>query len=76
MKLGNCKIVRSFDINKPGTPFAQMRGGVLGGTVMNNGSGGEFRINDDIIIRPGLKINDDTYKPFKDQHKVDILRQN
>lgn len=42
--------VRSFDINKPGTEVEQLKGGVIGGTIMN----GTLKIGDEIEIRPGL----------------------
>ncbi len=43
-------VLRSFDINKPGLPVKNVRGGVLGGALVQ----GEFNINDEIEIRPGL----------------------
>ncbi len=42
-------VARSFDINKPGTPPGKMKGGILGGAVMQ----GIFKIGDKIEIRPG-----------------------
>jgi len=42
--------VRSFDVNKPGTPAENIVGGVIGGSILQ----GKFRVNDDIEIRPGL----------------------
>jgi translation initiation factor 2 subunit 3 len=43
-------IVRSFDINRPGTPIEELQGGVLGGTI----SQGKFTVGDEIEIRPGI----------------------
>jgi translation initiation factor 2 subunit 3 len=43
-------IVRSFDVNKPGTVIEDMVGGVLGGSITQ----GIFKIGDEIEIRPGL----------------------
>jgi translation initiation factor 2 subunit 3 len=43
-------IVRSFDVNKPGTSIEDMVGGVIGGSITQ----GNFKIGDDIEIRPGL----------------------
>jgi translation initiation factor 2 subunit 3 len=43
-------IVRSFDVNRPGTPIEEMVGGVLGGSITQ----GSFNIGDDVEIRPGL----------------------
>ena len=44
-------IIRSFDINKPGTDFKQLQGGILGGCVKY----GSFKISDKIKILPGIK---------------------
>lgn len=46
--------IRSFDINKPGTEVEQLRGGVIGGTIMT----GTLRIGDEIEIMPGLVQKD------------------
>jgi len=43
-------IVRSFDVNKPGTPVEELVGGVIGGSITQ----GKFKIDDEIEIRPGL----------------------
>lgn len=43
-------VVRSFDINKPGTQYSTLKGGIAGGTVIR----GIFRVGDDIEIRPGI----------------------
>lgn len=45
-------IVRSFDINKPGTSVNQLKGGVVGGTLIR----GKLNIGQEIEIRPGLLI--------------------
>jgi translation initiation factor 2 subunit 3 len=42
-------VARSFDINKPGTVPAKMKGGILGGAVMQ----GTLKVGDKIEIRPG-----------------------
>jgi translation initiation factor 2 subunit 3 len=42
--------LRSFDINKPGAPIKQVKGGILGGALVQ----GEFSVGDEIEIRPGL----------------------
>jgi translation initiation factor 2 gamma subunit (eIF-2gamma) len=44
------RITRSFDINKPGINWDKVSGGVFGGSL----SSGEFNINDNIEIRPGI----------------------
>lgn len=43
-------IVRSFDINKPGTSIEKLEGGVVGGTILQ----GKFAINDELEISPGV----------------------
>ncbi|MCJ7732513.1 translation initiation factor IF-2 subunit gamma, partial [Candidatus Bathyarchaeota archaeon] len=43
-------IVRSFDVNKPGTPIEDLIGGVIGGSITQ----GSFNVGDEIEIRPGL----------------------
>jgi translation initiation factor 2 subunit 3 len=43
-------VLRSFDINKPGIPIKQVKGGVIGGALVQ----GEFDVEDEIEIRPGL----------------------
>lgn len=45
-------IVRSFDVNKPGDDYSKLKGGVLGGSIMQ----GSLKIGDDIEIKPGLKV--------------------
>jgi translation initiation factor 2 subunit 3 len=47
-------VVRSFDINKPGTEIEKLKGGVLGGALIQ----GELKIGDEIEIRPGIKIKE------------------
>jgi translation initiation factor 2 subunit 3 len=42
-------IARSFDINKPGCNWREVKGGVIGGSLIR----GEFKEGDDIEIRPG-----------------------
>ena len=43
-------VLRSFDINKPGVPIKQVKGGVIGGGLLQ----GEFNVGDEIEIRPGF----------------------
>jgi len=42
-------VARSFDINKPGTEIENLKGGVIGGALIQ----GELKINDEIEIKPG-----------------------
>ncbi len=42
-------VARSFDVNRPGIPAEHLRGGVLGGSLVQ----GRLRVGDEIEIRPG-----------------------
>ena len=44
------QILRSFDVNRPGTRVQDLKGGVVGGTLLQ----GELKVGDEIEIRPGL----------------------
>jgi len=44
-------IARSFDVNKPGTSMARLKGGVIGGSLVQ----GLLRVGDELEIRPGVK---------------------
>lgn len=44
-------VVRSFDVNKPGTKPEDIKGGILGGSIMK----GEINKGDEIEISPGLE---------------------
>ena len=43
-------IIRSFDINRPGTSIEDLEGGIVGGTIAQ----GKFAVGDEIEIRPGI----------------------
>lgn len=43
-------VLRSFDVNKPGTTISDMKGGVIGGSLTQ----GQFKIGDEIEIKPGI----------------------
>jgi len=43
-------IVRSFDVNKPGTEIKNLKGGVLGGSIIQ----GTIKVGDKIEITPGF----------------------
>jgi len=45
-------VVRSFDINRPGTLAEKLTGGVIGGTIIQ----GAFKVGDEIEIRPGVRV--------------------
>jgi translation initiation factor 2 subunit 3 len=54
-------IIRSFDINKPGTPVDKLEGGVLGGTIVQ----GKFKVDEEVEIRPGITPEGkNTYEPL------------
>lgn len=54
-------ILRSFDINKPGSKIKDIRGGIIGGSLVE----GTLKIGDEIEIKPGL-INrkKNSYEPI------------
>ncbi len=47
-------VARSFDINRPGTRPGALRGGVLGGSLLQ----GKITVGEEIEIRPGLAGSD------------------
>ena len=53
-------VVRTFDINKPGTEVKNIKGGVLGGGLVQ----GELKVGDEIDIRPGIRVKDE-WRPIK-----------
>jgi translation initiation factor 2 subunit 3 len=53
-------IARSFDINRPGKAIDDLKGGVIGGSVLK----GKIEVGDQIEIRPGLHVKDE-YVPIK-----------
>lgn len=56
-------ILRSFDINRPGTLADKITGGVIGGSILR----GFFRVGDKIEIRPGIpgkKNPPNNYEPI------------
>ncbi len=42
-------VVRSFDVNKPGTPIDKLVAGVIGGAVVQ----GKLGVGDEIVLKPG-----------------------
>eukprot|EP00792_Barthelona_sp_PAP020_P005995 TRINITY_DN2873_c0_g7_i1.p1 TRINITY_DN2873_c0_g7~~TRINITY_DN2873_c0_g7_i1.p1 ORF type:complete len:451 (+),score=141.86 TRINITY_DN2873_c0_g7_i1:27-1379(+) len=48
-------IIRSFDVNKPGSHVSKLTGGVAGGSIKE----GILRLNDMVEIRPGVVIQQD-----------------
>ncbi|KXH72375.1 MAG: translation initiation factor IF-2 subunit gamma [Candidatus Thorarchaeota archaeon SMTZ-45] len=53
-------VARSFDINRPGTLPMNMRGGVVGGSIVQ----GKLSVGDEIEIAPGAK-GEKGFKPIK-----------
>jgi len=47
-------VARSFDINRPGSRPSEIKGGVIGGSIVE----GSFSIGDDILIAPGRRIEE------------------
>ena len=45
-------IARSFDVNKPGTPIRDLKGGVIGGSLLK----GRLKVGDKLEIRPGRAV--------------------
>jgi translation initiation factor 2 subunit 3 len=56
-------VVRSFDVNKPGDFYKDLKGGILGGTLKE----GELKVGETIEIKPGIQLSRDGktfYKPI------------
>ena len=56
-------IIRSFDVNKPGTSIEELEGGIIGGTIAQ----GKFVVGDEIEIRPGVSVEKEgktSYNPL------------
>lgn len=49
------RVVRSFDVNKPGIDISKIKGGVLGGAILQ----GTLKKNQEVYLYPGIK------KPIK-----------
>lgn len=43
-------VLRSFDVNRPGTKIKNIKGGVIGGSIVQ----GSLKLGDEIEIKPGL----------------------
>jgi translation initiation factor 2 subunit 3 len=48
-------VARSFDINRPGTTWDGLTGGVLGGSLV----AGELEVDDEIELRPGREVDEE-----------------
>ncbi|MFB6253165.1 MAG: translation initiation factor IF-2 subunit gamma [Halobacteriaceae archaeon] len=47
-------VARSFDINRPGTTWEELQGGVLGGSLV----AGELNVDAEIELRPGREVEE------------------
>lgn len=59
-------ILRSFDVNKPGTSYRALTGGVAGGSIIS----GTLTIGQEVELRPGISMKDEEtgkqiYVPIK-----------
>ncbi|MEN3048151.1 MAG: translation initiation factor IF-2 subunit gamma [Candidatus Caldarchaeales archaeon] len=60
-------VLRSFDVNMPGTVATEIKGGVIGGSIVQ----GTVRIGDEIEIVPGLPARpDQPGSPYEPVHTV------
>jgi len=53
-------VIRSFDVNKPGSEVEELKGGVAGGSILM----GVLRVGQEVEIRPGIVTRDE-----KGQHQ-------
>ncbi|MFB6304615.1 MAG: translation initiation factor IF-2 subunit gamma, partial [Haloferacaceae archaeon] len=56
-------VARSFDINRPGTTWEGLQGGVIGGSLVQ----GELEVGDEIELRPGREVEEggeSEYRPI------------
>jgi len=51
----NMIVIRSFDVNKPGSEVNEIKGGVAGGSILK----GVLRVNQKIEVRPGIVMKDE-----------------
>lgn len=55
------QVLRSFDVNRPGSSLSELKGGVVGGTLLQ----GELKLDEEIELRPGRLGNHSTnYTPI------------
>ncbi|MFB6121866.1 MAG: translation initiation factor IF-2 subunit gamma [Haloferacaceae archaeon] len=56
-------VARSFDINRPGTEWDSLKGGVVGGSLV----GGSLEVGDELELRPGREVergNETEWQPI------------
>lgn len=54
-------VARSFDVNRPGTSPENLKGAVLGGTLVR----GTLKVNDELEIKPGMVIKEANQYHYK-----------
>ena len=54
-------VARSFDINKPGTHPKKIKGGIIGGSLVQ----GKFKLGDEIEIKPGIQVKENGKSVWK-----------
>lgn len=55
-------VLRSFDINRPGSKIGGIRGGIIGGSLTR----GTLQVGDEIEIKPGIPVSKrDRYEPIR-----------
>lgn len=47
-------VLRSFEVNKPGTDIEDLLGGVIGGSIVQ----GTFHVGDEVEIKPGIPVQE------------------
>ena len=47
-------VARSFDVNRPGSRPSELKGGVIGGSIVE----GSFKVGDSILIAPGRRVKE------------------
>ncbi|URD82217.1 eukaryotic translation initiation factor 2 [Musa troglodytarum] len=52
----NMIVIRSFDVNKPGSEVDEIKGGVAGGSILR----GVLKVNQQIEVRPGIVVKDES----------------
>lgn len=63
------RTTRSFDVNKPGTSWDKMTGGILGGSLIT----GKLKVGDNLEIRPGIIGKDSKGKVICTPLKTKLL---
>lgn len=55
-------VARSFDVNKPGSKPEDLVGGIIGGSLIQ----GKFTVGDEIVIRPGRRVEGHGKSSYED----------